>query len=81
MKLVGIAFTLNKLTLTFCAPSEQLSPHPQFLRVHVCLRAAVPQQLDYWSLEKLVINVTPPGLNVTFITSYLGLRGFWFCTV
>ena len=65
MKLLGIAFSLNKLVLTFCAPLWLLNPLSHFLLVCVSL-CALPQQLDYRTEEKLSINVTPPGVSVAF---------------
>ncbi len=75
MKLLGIAFTLNKLVLTFCAPPWLLNPHSRFRLVCVSL-CALPQQLDYRTVKKLLINVTPPGVSVAFSSFILVFMGF-----
>lgn len=75
MKPLGIAFTLNKLALTFCAPLWQLNPHSHFLLVCVCL-SALPLQLDYGTVEKLLINVTPQGVSMAFSPFILVFMGF-----
>lgn len=52
----------------FLCSTVVAKPTPNFsLCVCVC---ALPQQLDYKTVEKLFINATPPGVMVAFSSSF-----------
>ncbi len=49
------------------------------LTLSLCVRlslCALPQQLDYRTVEKLSINVTPPGVSVAFSSFIFLFMGF-----
>lgn len=81
MKLLGIAISLNKLVLTFlCSmaaePTATISPCVCMCESVCASLYALPQQLDYRTVEKLFINVTPPGVCVAFSSFILVFTGF-----